>query len=448
LRWDATCAEPCVPCKGIKAVSVPCREDTEERNDGKNPWGVVRVKDIRKGLGRRCILLLFPLLLVWTGAASGTTMEEIDLRIKAEQSRLATIEKQIDYHKKQISVSQQKEQRILEELSKLTEEINLSHQRISLLELQNEKTQLRLEELSRQIAETESRLSFIRDHLRERVIALYKYGGTAEMEMLLACDNLYAAMEASYLLNRMTQMDRELFQEAAERKRILDASREETLVRKRELSERLLRLKDAARDLQKSVKNRNGYLEALRQQRQDHRATATALEKMQAQQERELAELLKQRQQLAEEKRRVQEQKPENELPPLRKPGRLAWPHRGKITSSFGVRVHPIFKTKMRHTGIDIDGDIGDSVGAAGVGEVIFAGVLRGYGQIIILDHGGGLSTVYAHLSRILVREGQRVQQGHIIGKVGNTGTSTGPHLHFEVREKGDAKNPMNYLGS
>jgi murein DD-endopeptidase MepM/ murein hydrolase activator NlpD len=393
-------------------------------------------------------MLLLPVLLLIAGAASGDTMEEIDLRIKAEQSRLATIEKQIDYHKKQISISQQKEQRILEELAKLTEEINRSHQRISLLELQNEKTQLRLEELSREIAVTESRLGAIRGLLRERVVALYKYGGVAEMEMLLACDNLYAAMEASYLLNRMTQMDKELFREAAERKRLLDASREETEARKRELSERLLRLKDAARDLQKNIKNRNGYLESLRQQRQDHRSTAAALERMQAQQEKELSELLKKKQRLAEEKRRVEEQKPENALPPLTKPGRLAWPIRGQITSSFGMRVHPVFKTKLQHTGIDIDGNMGDSVKAAGVGEVIFAGVLRGYGQIIILDHGGGLSTVYAHLSRILVREGQRVQTGHVIGKVGSTGTSTGPHLHFEVREKGNARNPTNYLGS
>lgn len=402
---------------------------------------------MRKSLGWWGMLLL-PVLLLMPGAASGITMEEIDLRIKAEQSRLATIEKQIDYHKKQISISQQKEQRLLEELAKLTEEINRSHQRISLLELQNEKTQLRLEELSRQIAATESRLGAIRELLRERVVALYKYGGVAEMEMLLACDNLYAAMEASYLLNRMTQMDKELFREAAERKRLLDASREETEARKRELSERLLRLKDAARDLQKNIKNRNGYLESLRQQRQDHRSTAAALARMQAQQEKELSELLKKKQRLAEEKRRMEEQKPENPLPPLTKPGRLAWPLRGQITSPFGMRVHPVFKTKLQHTGIDINGNMGDSVKAAGVGEVIFAGVLRGYGQIIILDHGGGLSTVYAHLSRILVREGQRVQTGHVIGKVGSTGTSTGPHLHFEVREKGNARNPMNYLGS
>ena len=270
---------------------------------------------MRKSLGWWGMLLL-PVLLLMPGAASGITMEEIDLRIKAEQSRLATIEKQIDYHKKQISISQQKEQRLLEELAKLTEEINRSHQRISLLELQNEKTQLRLEELSRQIAATESRLGAIRELLRERVVALYKYGGVAEMEMLLACDNLYAAMEASYLLNRMTQMDKELFREAAERKRLLDASREETEARKRELSERLLRLKDAARDLQKNIKNRNGYLESLRQQRQDHRSTAAALARMQAQQEKELSELLKKKQRLAEEKRRMEEQKPENPLPP------------------------------------------------------------------------------------------------------------------------------------
>ena len=199
-----------------------------------------------KGSGKS-LFLWISFFLLWTGRASGDTMEEIDLRIKAEQQRLQAIEKQIDYHKKQISLSQQKEQRILEELSRLTGEINLSQQKISLLEVQNEKTKLRLEELSRKIAETEARLSEIREHLRERVVALYKYGGVAEMEMLLACDNLYAALEASYLLNRMTQTDRQLFREAAERKSILDASREETLLRKQELAERLLRLKDAAR---------------------------------------------------------------------------------------------------------------------------------------------------------------------------------------------------------
>jgi murein DD-endopeptidase MepM/ murein hydrolase activator NlpD len=99
------------------------------------------------------------------------------------------------------------------------------------------------------------------------------------------------------------------------------------------------------------------------------------------------------------------------------------------------------------HTGIDIAASSGTPVKAAASGEVLFAGWLRGYGQVIVLDHGGNLTTVYAHLSRISVKEGQRISAGYIIGNVGSTGVATGPHLHFEVRESGEARDPMRYLG-
>ena len=126
--------------------------------------------------------------------------------------------------------------------------------------------------------------------------------------------------------------------------------------------------------------------------------------------------------------------------------GQLAWPIQGQITSSFGMRVHPTFKTKIVHTGIDIKGAQGTPVGAAGPGEVLFAGWLRGYGQVIIIDHGNNLSTVYAHLSSMSVREGAAVKKGQTIGAVGSTGVATGAHLHFEVRVGGEARDPMKYL--
>jgi murein DD-endopeptidase MepM/ murein hydrolase activator NlpD len=114
--------------------------------------------------------------------------------------------------------------------------------------------------------------------------------------------------------------------------------------------------------------------------------------------------------------------------------------------SPFGTRIHPIFHTRIKHTGIDIDGRTGDPVRAASAGEVLYAGWLRGYGQVIILDHGGSLTTVYAHLSRIEVQEGAKVGAGEVIGRVGATGVATGSHLHFEVRVNGNAVNPMGYL--
>ncbi|MBP8785766.1 MAG: M23 family metallopeptidase, partial [Synergistaceae bacterium] len=98
------------------------------------------------------------------------------------------------------------------------------------------------------------------------------------------------------------------------------------------------------------------------------------------------------------------------------------------------------------HTGIDIDGNKGDPVRAANDGEVLYTGWLRGYGQVVILDHGGNLTTVYAHLSKIDAQESSKVSRGDLIGRVGSTGVSTGNHLHFEVRVNGNAVNPMSYL--
>ena len=104
------------------------------------------------------------------------------------------------------------------------------------------------------------------------------------------------------------------------------------------------------------------------------------------------------------------------------------------------------FKTKINHTGLDISAPKGTEVTAADAGEVLYTGWMRGYGQVIIIDHGGNLTTVYAHLSKIECTEDQKVSRGTTIGRVGSTGIATGNHLHFEVRVNGDAVNPMRYL--
>ena len=129
-----------------------------------------------------------------------------------------------------------------------------------------------------------------------------------------------------------------------------------------------------------------------------------------------------------------------------RRPGKLAWPVGGQVTSPFGWRVHPIFGDRRLHTGIDLGSVVGAPIHAAGNGEVILAGSWGGYGRTVVIDHGGGLSSLYAHQSSIIVSEGEQVLAGEVIGYIGCTGFCTGPHLHFEVREVGAPVNPMHYL--
>lgn len=123
------------------------------------------------------------------------------------------------------------------------------------------------------------------------------------------------------------------------------------------------------------------------------------------------------------------------------------WPVEGDVTDSFGGRRNPFGGGSYEfHSGQDINAERGAAVVSAAVGTVVFAGWHGGYGQLITIDHGGGLTTRYAHLSKMEVSVGQQVAQGQLIGEVGSTGRSTGPHLHYEVRLNDEAVNPRNYM--
>jgi murein DD-endopeptidase MepM/ murein hydrolase activator NlpD len=118
----------------------------------------------------------------------------------------------------------------------------------------------------------------------------------------------------------------------------------------------------------------------------------------------------------------------------------LAWPLTGVLYARFGPR------GEARHDGIDIAAPEGSAVRAAGAGEVVYAGEQKGYGHVVVVQHPGGLITLYAHAQELLVKEGARVHAGDPIARVGEASKTSGPHVHFEVREKGVAKDPLSYL--
>ena len=131
---------------------------------------------------------------------------------------------------------------------------------------------------------------------------------------------------------------------------------------------------------------------------------------------------------------------------PVTGSGAMIWPIAGEITSEFGWRIHPITGDSRFHSGLDIAGDYGDPIRAAAAGTVIYAGWISGYGNAVIIDHGGGITTLYGHNQSLAVGEGQGVSQGQVIAYCGSTGNSTGPHCHFEVRVNGEPVSPYGYL--
>ncbi|MFO7295240.1 MAG: M23 family metallopeptidase [Caldicoprobacter sp.] len=121
-------------------------------------------------------------------------------------------------------------------------------------------------------------------------------------------------------------------------------------------------------------------------------------------------------------------------------------PLQGRISDRFGYREDPFWKIQRFHSGLDIAAPYGSEIRAAGAGKVVFAGRKGGYGNLVIIDHGYGITTYYGHASRLLVKEGQKVEKGEIIARVGSTGRSTGPHLHFEIRINDVPVDPLNYI--
>ena len=126
--------------------------------------------------------------------------------------------------------------------------------------------------------------------------------------------------------------------------------------------------------------------------------------------------------------------------------GRLVWPAEGKVVGGYGAQIHPRFGTKTFRSGIDIDVAQGTNILAVYGGHVVYTGWFRGYGNMIIVDHGAEYYTLYAHVAEVKVKEGDEVKQGQTIGTVGDTGSLQGPRLYFEVRHQGKPQDPAQWL--
>ena len=280
------------------------------------------------------------------------------------------------------------------------------------------------------IEDTERKYNQQTELFKKRLRIMYENSsGNSLFGMLTESKNITDFFNRLELISAISKNDKELIKSLASMKQ--DVEYKKTL-KEDEKQQKLL----LAYDKQKRIED----LKLSRASLQDEMSRLdTTLKKLEAQED----ELLKQSSDI------------EKQIKALQKKNRkyaggiMAWPSTSsyEITSYFGMRMHPVLRKTKMHTGIDIGAARGSSILAANKGTVIYAGWQSGYGQTVIIDHGGGISTLYAHCSKLLVSAGQEVSTGDVIAKVGSTGLATGPHLHFEVRVDGSPVDPLKYVG-
>ena len=301
---------------------------------------------------------------------------------------------------------------------------------------------LRLNRLDALLAVQTSRLAVLRRQhaaalrrLDARLVGLYKTDQPDTLTMLFTSKSVADILDVVDYAHRIAEQDRRIADEvgmAKTRVRTQLAATRRTRARHvQELSALALRVSEA-RALRDSLAASRDALECARGRQQESLAALTR------QQRAELAEIDALRQVSAALAAKIAAQASRGTGAPSA--AGLVWPVSGSVTSGYGTR------WGRMHEGIDIAAPSGTPIAAAAAGTVIYAGWMGGYGNLVVLDHGNGLATAYGHQSSIAVANGQTVAQGQVVGYVGSTGHSTGPHLHFEVRVNGAPVDPLGYL--
>jgi len=349
---------------------------------------------------------------------------------QAEQ-RLQQILSRLAEQRRRLVLVRSRERRLLDELEGIDRTQEQAAQRLAALAEESSQTDVRARAVAAELAQTEQRLRERRVRLGGRLRQIYKYGRTGYVEVLLGADGFASFVTRWHLIATIVRQDTEAIDAYA-----ADVARYRRLQAALEQDRAYL----ATLTAQAVVRRRE-----IAAQAQAKRALLTRTQTERAAYERVVRELERNSRDLEVLIRRVQAPPPRTAVAEARAPFAFAWPARGAFTSGFGRRRHPIFGIWHLHTGVDIAATWGAPVLAAADGRVIYAGWFGGYGKIVIIDHGGGMSTLYGHMSTILVASGDAVRRGEPIGRVGSTGYSTGPHLHFEIRVNGTPVNPTGF---
>ena len=305
----------------------------------------------------------------------------------------------------------------------LSSQVTELEKKIESLQAAISENEVKLKKLEKEVEEAQKKVDEQTENLNGRLRNMYKTSSIGFLDVLLDSGSFSEFLTKVDLVKIIYSADQDVLKELEEAHNVLEKKKKEA----EELQAELESSKQVAAEQKKTVEAKKAEIA------KSNEETEKMIDELQAEADAMTAKL---------------QNSGSSSTNSTYIGGQLAWPtpSTSYITSPFGYRIHPIYGYRKYHTGIDIGAYSGSSIVAANSGTVILSGWNGGYGKCIVVDHGGGITTLYAHCSSLLVGYGQKVSRGQTIAKVGSTGASTGPHLHFEVRLNGVYKNPLNYV--
>ena len=369
-----------------------------------------------------CIILI----LIWNNypPVSAQTLQEL------EQYR-NQMEQQKELIQRQRSQIQMLTKPAEDRLHTLRKTVKVTDQQIRDNEKKLQNAQAELQKLVNQLKVVENRLTQKRIATMARLRYMQRQQSQRWWVLLLSSRNLNQFADRRHRINRIYEADQQLLANFKQDFDRVEQQRNRMLAQSNEIELLNQKLKYQKANYEAQAVAQGDIVNRLKQ---DRRALEIAEDRL-AEDSRRLSQLI-----IAKSRAY-----PGGVLPQLGT-GKFIYPAIGPITSEFGWRTHPILGYERFHSGMDIGADHGELIYAADAGTVIFADWYGGYGNAVIIDHGNGLTTLYAHASEVYVQEGQGVNKGQPIAAVGSTGFSTGPHLHFEVRKDGEPIDPAQFL--
>lgn len=350
--------------------------------------------------------------------------------VSSLKDQQANLQSQLEASNAQVEIIQSDVSEIVSEIATLNEEITSQELEVELLRKQKQELQQTIEKTEEELETATADYNKQKQLLEERLVASYKAGETSYLDLLLQSSSLSEFISNYYMIEQIVSNDTKLLANINEQKKSLELSKLELKKQKKQLNETMVDSENKAVSLENMKVIKNSHIAQLSEE--EAKYTNEIIE-MQNQIKRVEAEIL---------------DAANLNIGYDYVGGEMAWPVPGysRISSPYGMRTHPITGVYKLHTGTDISAPMGASFIAANDGVVVKAGMNTAYGNMVMINHGGGVSTLYAHGSEILVEVGQEVKRGDEVLKVGSTGYSTGPHAHFEVRINGQYVDPIPYI--